>query len=341
MTSLSIAEFMARRFDLTPADLQVSVMPLQRGLESAVVRARITSSDRRVPARLVVKHLQGFHRREADVYAAMATLERPPLAGVHGVEVRGDALFLYLEDLEAPVEWPWSDTGLAVEVCRTLAALHRSTPPHNSVDDWDYEAHLTASALSTLALSAAALDANGVRIWRRRGDLARVVRCLPWIRQHLAEQDRVLIHGDLHPGNVVVIAGTGEGRVRLIDWACARYGSPFEDVASWLHSLGCWEPEARRRHDSLLAAYLRAAMPGCRISPDLRVTYWLAAACNGLSGAIRYHLAVIGDPASAAPLRGASRAALSEWERVIRRAASLLTAARMSETRQSLSRSPS
>jgi hypothetical protein len=38
----------------------------------------------------------------------------------------------------------------------------------------------------------------------------------------------------------------------LIDWARARRGSPFEDVASWLHSLGCWEPEARRRHDSLL-----------------------------------------------------------------------------------------
>lgn len=316
---------MARRYELAPADLIVTLAPLQPGLECAVVRARIASADRRVPRRIVVKLLRGPHRREVDVYAAVqAAVEQAPIARVHGVETRDDAAYLYLEDLAPPDEWPWADPALAADVCRTLATLHRPTARCSRVESWDYEAELAESTRTTLALAGTAVDFNGVRLWRRRGDLARVARYLPWIRRHLAEQGSVLIHGDLHPGNVVV-TGAPERRVRLIDWARARYGSPLEDVASWLHSIGCWEAEARRRHDTLLAAYLRAVAPGRRICAGTRVTYWLAAACNGLSGAIRYHLAVVGDRSSDEAARASSRAALREWERVIRRAASLLS----------------
>ena len=46
----------------------------------------------------------------------------------------------------------------------------------------------------------------------------------------------------------------GQHEPVLIDWARARAGSPFEDVSSWLQSLGFWEPAVKRKHDTLLAS---------------------------------------------------------------------------------------
>jgi hypothetical protein len=45
---------------------------------------------------------------------------------------------------------------------------------------------------------------------------------------------------------------------------------------------------------------------------------------NGLSGAIRYHLAVMAEPATTETARANSGVALIAWERVVRRAAALL-----------------
>jgi plastocyanin len=73
-----------------------------------------------------------------------------------------------------------------------------------------------------------------------------------------------------------------------------------------LRLLGCWAPEARRRHDTLLRRYLRARGWPDRLDAATREAYQLASASNALSGALRYHLAVVGgwgDPAPAA--RGA------------------------------------
>ena len=112
--------------------------------------------------------------------------------------------------------------------------------------------------------------------------------------------------------------------VILIDWARARVGSPREDVASWLHSLGCWEPRARRRHDTLMRAYLDSRRVPCAFDSELRVEYWLASVSNGLSGAIRYHLAVVADPAATRAAHANSSTALMAWERVVRRTATLL-----------------
>jgi hypothetical protein len=112
--------------------------------------------------------------------------------------------------------------------------------------------------------------------------------------------------------------------VMLIDWARARVGTPLEDVASWLHSLGCWEPEARRRHDTLMQIYLAARRDRRRFVSDVRVDYWFASASNGLSGAIRYHLAVLSDAGRSEAARYDSQRALLTWQRVIRRAAAFL-----------------
>ena len=92
----------------------------------------------------------------------------------------------------------------------------------------------------------------------------------------------------------------------------------------WLHSLGCWEPNARRRHDTLLRAYLEARGGSIDMTEAWRRRYWYASACNGLSGAIRYHLAVLADAQSSEHLRQHSSRALAEWERVIRRVAAIL-----------------
>jgi Ser/Thr protein kinase RdoA (MazF antagonist) len=128
----------------------------------------------------------------------------------------------------------------------------------------------------------------------------------------------------VHPGNVLIRA-TPPRQVTLIDWSRARVGSPLEDVSSWLHSLGCWEPRARQRHDSLLRAYLEARRIPQRLETTLRRDYWFASASNGLAGAIRYHLCIAGDQGRPDELRQSSRRLVREWERVIRRAAALLS----------------
>lgn len=88
--------------------------------------------------------------------------------------------------------------------------------------------------------------------------------------------------------------------------------------------MGCWELEARRRHDSLFRAYLQVYDSGLELSAYTRTLYWYAAASNSLAGAIRYHLAVLGDPKSTDPAQASSWVALRDWQRVIRRAAALV-----------------
>src|SRR5690606_30955587 len=120
------------------------------------------------------------------------------------------------------------------------------------------------------------------------------------------------IHGDVHPGNVLVRARAGGAQPVLIDWGRARLGSPLEDVSSWLCSLGYWEPEARRRHDSLFRAYLSARGLGGPLSFDLRAAYWLASASNAFAGALRYHLA-LATTASTSLQRDAAIHAALDW----------------------------
>jgi hypothetical protein len=114
----------------------------------------------------------------------------------------------------------------------------------------------------------------------------------------------------------------GKDEPVLIDWGRARIGSPLEDVSSWLQSLGYWEPEARRRHDTLFAGYLSARGLERRLSADLRAAYWVAGACNALSGALQHHLWVARTGRDVSARASAARSA-RDWLRVIRRAAAL------------------
>lgn len=306
----------------------MEVTPLSGGLEAAVARATVErgfSARAEVPRRFIIKQLRGGQRREAAVYNELWLAdERPPAARVFGANREEDADYLFLEEVRPFSNWPWSELEVAGAVCRVLASLHRFRPARAEVfSDWDYEEELRQSAASTLAVALQARDSNGQRLWRRLGDLRRVVSALPVMREAL-RTDEAIIHGDMHPGNVLVRRRGRAKQVVLIDWARARIGSPLEDLASWLHSLGCWEPNARRRHDTLLQMYLRARGDSRAITAGLRQRYWYASACNGLAGAIRYHLTVLGDAGTSAELRYHSSRALAEWERVIRRVAAIL-----------------
>ena len=322
-----VTAFIARRWGVPEASFSVDLDRLHGGLESTIARATVSRTSRAdaVPRQLVVKELQPGSEHEADVYGLLwRHLDNPPAVRVHGTERAGDATYLYLENAEAVSAWPWTDIPTAAAVCRALARLHdRTELPRRGFAPLD-ERELARSAESTLELALAAVDPAGRRYWRRLGDLRRLVAALPAIRTRLLSGPTAVIHGDVHPGNVILRRGTPGPSVVLIDWARARIGSPMEDIASWLHSLGCWEPQARRRHDTLMRAYLETRRHPRPFDDALRLDYWFASASNGLSGAIRYHLAVVGDPRSTDIARSSSGRALAEWERVVRRASSLV-----------------
>ena len=325
-----ITSFVADRWSVPAEQIQIKTRALHGGLESAVTRADVQVTQSRaddIPRRLVVKELHGRATREAGVYELLATyFADPPTARVYGSIAAGPSRFLFLEDVRSATSWPWQDTAASVAVCRALARLHDVAFTRASIPFWDYEAELARSAQDTLALAASARSTNATRVWQPLRELKRVVDALPRLRARLFATGTTLIHGDVHPGNVIMQRDELGARVTFIDWARARNGSPLEDVASWLHSLGCWEPEGRRRHDTLLRAYLDARRSPERLTNDLRIRYWFASVSNGLAGAIRHHIAILGNPATGVRARTNSRMALQAWERVVRRAAALIPA---------------
>lgn len=321
-----VAAFIARRWSVPETKVRVDLQPLQGGLESSVTLARVSAdmSADTLPSTLVVKELRGRFEREAEVYDLLwRHLVEPPAVRAFGREVTGNTTYLYMDQAHPCASWPWSDPTLAAVVCRQLARLHDTAALEHARLRWDYETELAMSAGTTLDAAAGARDSDGRRYWRRLGDLRRVVTALPAIRSRLLAGETTVIHGDVHPGNVVLVRQHPEARIVLIDWARARVGSPIEDIASWLHALGCWEPQARRRHDTLMRAYLEARRRRRAFCADVRMDFWLASVSNGLAGAIRYHLAVLTDRESGDSARFDATRALSAWQRVVRRASTI------------------
>jgi aminoglycoside phosphotransferase (APT) family kinase protein len=88
--------------------------------------------------------------------------------------------------------------------------------------------------------------------------LQRVTREQGAAQWQAAVPHAVWMHGDMHPGNVILRRGVAGVEPVLLDWARARPGSALEDVSAWVQSLGHWEPQARRFHDTLVRTYLVA-----------------------------------------------------------------------------------
>jgi Phosphotransferase enzyme family len=201
-----VAAFISKRWSVPRACFRVEMHSLRGGLESTVARARISQRSRQssMPTQLVIKTLRSGQTREVEVYEALwRYLDMPPTIRVLGRDCHGPNTYLFLEHAERISNWPWSDTEHAAAVCRELARFHdcRVLPVERFL--WDYERELSSSAVETLAIATDARDLSGRGYWRRPGDLKRVVAMLPRIRAQLLTSETTVLHGDVHPGNVI------------------------------------------------------------------------------------------------------------------------------------------
>ncbi|WP_437800049.1 phosphotransferase family protein [Sorangium sp. So ce693] len=323
----AVTAFLVARHGPALSDSDVEIRPLEGGLCAAValVTAWLRGGVTPRSVTFVAKFVHGVTAREAAVYRRLSmSVARRFSPELLGAERLGSQRWLLCFERIVPVRhWPWSDSAHTARVLEQLAQFHEERTPDDSLPAWDYEAESVSTALGTLALAERLPHAEVPSLTRTVPALRRVVAALPAMRlQLLAFQPLrgTLIHGDLHPGNVMVRRRGGVAEPVLLDWARARIGSPLEDVSSWLQVLGYWEPEAKRRHDTLLAGYLSARGFAPVLTRPLRDAYWLAAASNALAGALRHHLSVSSLATAAPTARVAAARNAADWLRVIRRA---------------------
>jgi hypothetical protein len=328
-----LTAFARRHLGDAAAPVHLEAYPLRGGLESAgVFRVQVRSggaSSRRRTASFVVKRVSGRGRREVRAYETLLrssnAIVAPRLLGAESMGAT--TAYLYLEWMAPWVRWPWRESRLAAFVLERLAYVHACLPADafaTDLADWNFEAELLQSAWETLELlETVARQEEFEAVRRALPAVRRVVAALPALRRQLvaAERTASVLHGDAHSGNVMIRRRGASREVVLFDWGRTRLGSPLEDVSSWLQSLGFWEPEVRRSHDTLLRHYLAARGRSTQLDRHLRDLYWLAGACNGLAGALRYHLWLATDAADRPRRRRAHAvAAVKDWLRIIRRA---------------------
>lgn len=321
-----------RLFGLRSGPLIVRARALRGGLEADqvhLVTATLLHDDgNRSTARFVQKTISGAGAREAAVYAHLVRRHVPHLAPelLHAEQASPSSTVLFLEALSHR-QWPWQDVDVSAAVLERVATLHAAAIGADALPRWDYEATIARAARSTAEVAwelvrhreTAGLVRGAIPL------IERVVDALPRIRMILrsARPFAGVIHGDLHPGNVLHRRSGRRLEPVLVDWGRARHGSALEDVSSWLHSLGAWEPQARRRHDTLFTRYLRARDLSTRLGSETRDLYWLAGASNALAGALAYHLAAAASERPIA-MHGSSARCAHGWLRVLRRASERL-----------------
>lgn len=325
-----LGTFIRSRLGHGSRDVELDVARLRGGLESSSVldvKVRFrTAQHKHGSFRFVVKRLSGPPAREAHIYEELLARSGHGFSpGLLGVERSDGESRLYLEAVRPVKRWPWSEMENATRVMELLAELHHRLPAYaNRPWEWDYEEELRLSCEEMLGilenrcwqqmLPSARQSLRSVR--RMTSNLA------AWRRQLLDYQPygQTLIHGDVHSGNIVLKKSVGTHRPVLLDWGRLRVGSPLEDVSSWLQSLGYWEPQVRRYHDTLLTSYLAARGHSAKLSRDFREAYWLAAASNALAGALKYHLMVVNDPVQPEKRRQGALLMANDCLRVLRRA---------------------
>lgn len=324
-----LAKFVKAQVPERARDLRIRVRPLRGGLVSdSVLHVSLRFEDGGGTKRkaFVVKQLDGVAEREAVIYERLLTdrlrgigpalygVARPGKGGTH----------LCLEAVVPLARWPWKDISFASAVLERASALHQTRARTDVLGGWDYARELVGCGRTTLETAESLrkqLQSDALN--RSMPSLRRLQQSLPKVRAQLlrlSAMPRATVHGDLHPGNVLVRRRAGGAEPILLDWARARDGSPLEDVASWLQWLGFWEPEVRRKHDSLLGVYLSSRGLSRTPSAELRSAYWLAGALNCFSGAMTYHLSVAADEERSAEQRWSAVKAMQDCLRVVRRA---------------------
>jgi thiamine kinase-like enzyme len=324
LLSKAVRDFVLRRFG--PGVLG-RASQLRGGLEARDVTRIDVFRGQQALGSFVAKPFTPETSREVRIYRMLKS-ERPNrlLPALLGSCSTGrNRGYLFLEWIPSEYSWPWDNLRSSSLVLEELAFLHGSSLPGRgeaALKGLDYERALRDSANSTVTEYLRAL-ANGVRPGNRPmlRALERFAACLPRLRRDLlAFTGPAFVHGDVHTGNVMLTRAGPGYRLVFIDWAKARIGSPLEDVASWVHSLGMWEPEARRRHDTMLQRYLVANGGTGKLSRGFREACILAGAFNALAGALRYHLTVLQDGTSSEEAKRRSQSAAVGWLRIVRRA---------------------
>src|SRR5262249_10297240 len=225
----------------------VQIRPIRGGLEAAGVfrvQARQRGSAHRPrPVQCVVKVVSAEAHRVLALYRALQATAAgglaPRLLDTVHVDTRS---LLFLEWVPSVQRWPWRDISTAGLVLARVARLHQWPwvgVPAEALQ-WDDDAPLRQSGYETLEALARVIWDLGAAPFRGAVPMTRrLVEALPAIcRALLPTSHPVWIHGDLHPGNVILRrGGTGVEPV-LLDWARARPGSPLEDVSAWVQSLG-------------------------------------------------------------------------------------------------------
>jgi hypothetical protein len=309
----------------------IEFKPLRGGLEAVhvtLVTARYADAARRPRiVRFVMKQLSGRAMREAFVYERVVSAYASDVApAVLAIEQPSPChSVLYIEAIRPVGAWPWPDLLLSRRLLRRLAEFHiAAAGKPELLPEWDYDGELEYLARETeSALESCRCDPDLSILARELRPVKRMVLARGRLRRQLCSERPFRIgpiHGDVHPGNTIVRRRHGADQPILLDWARARLGSPLEDVSSWLHSLGFWEAEARRRHDTLLAEYLTAYGMERKLLPHVRAAYWLAGTSNALSGALLHHILVARNEAQSPRRRLCAMRAAHAWLRVIRRA---------------------
>jgi Ser/Thr protein kinase RdoA (MazF antagonist) len=321
-----LAAFAERHYEDTLHAVQIR--PIRGGLEAAGVfrvQARLQGAAHRPrPVQFVVKVVSAATHRELALYRALQATAAVGLAPrlLDTVQAETQAL-LFLEWVPSVQHWPWRHIATAGLVLARVSRLHQwqwADIPEEALQ-WDYDATLRQSGYETLEALERVIWELGAAPFRGAMPMTRrLVEALPAIRRTLLPTSHpVWIHGDLHPGNVILRRGATGVEPVLLDWARARLGSPLEDVSAWVQSLGHWEPQARRLHDTLLRTYLAAQGLEPVLDREFRRLYWVAGACNALSGALRYYLVTLQQART--PAAQAKALALAQkWLRLLRRA---------------------
>ncbi len=245
--------------------------------------------------RVVVKSLSGRPAREAQVYANLVQPYASALAPrLLAVKRDREHLFLVIEAVRPNRAWPWRDNAATVRLLHELGRFHARVEGRPvSMPGWDYDGELAESGQIAVDLLDQCRVAEEFRpLVRHLTVLRRFAENAGRLRRQLLVEAPFHgrpIHGDVHSGNAL-FRGSLPGRPVLFDWGRARHGSPLEDVSSVLQSLRQWEPEAMTAHDTLLRRYLSALGMDGRLTGGVRSAYWVAAACNILSGALTLHL---------------------------------------------------
>lgn len=236
--------------------LEIGV-PVGRGNTSLVLRCR------RADGRAAILKLSPdaeLATAEASALRAWSRSGRVP--AVWGYDGAAGALLLEAIASELPLSEGGSDAGLA-EVAALIGDLHRSSA--------GVEAHGSVPLADRVEFI--------FDLWTRRyGRAAEVTEVVPLGRLHRGRElarglardtgAAVLLHGDLHPGNVLD-GGSGRGLVAIDPRPCV--GEAAFDAVDWVF----WQADASswRRRSEELALFRRCLRSG----PKWRLAYALAA----------------------------------------------------------------